>query len=528
MLPHTKETIMSKYIPTEILLILLAFSLQPAFAASQYVPFVENFENGATVFTVQDELSISNGIVYPCPGRTGACQFFDNTQPQNEANAWKLQLHKVGLNLNIGKRYKFSAYVRAENATLIGFALHIRSSRTYWDTIGGLNHWCDVGTEWKLCHFSFDSGIKVRLDEPEPGKFVESTLPLEAADLANAQLFLSFGRVNGKVWADDIMLYEEEQHAAIITPADMVVAPPHHTSKFSPGSSTLEVPHLYVTTPRTSNGDGPVSAYNNIKLFLNFTHSTFRLLDAQPITYSVPSAAVTKTEIINAPIIPADFPLVAGWAQAATMSPNQTGSPARVIVDYLQLVEEHPDSGVRVVAEKHYDVGEHAYRSVPGFSMADLSCTGCEGGSYEWWFPLSVKAFPLENGKVKGGLFDINLAARPDRIAHWGTKQVSGKTGSRYFVLMRVKIEGNVGVQIGLDYVKRTNTPNTVTAGWCSSNANGPRVDLDGDGDYDNDNRTTIDEDGDGILESDHCEAWASDWYGDTQGKFIVIKAPNY
>ena len=218
------------------------------------------------------------------------------------------------------------------------------------------------------------------------------------------------------------------------------------------------------------------------------TRSDEKQLISPTLNGAIPDGAIWHREILRRVTPPARFSSVVGWMQAATLSKNQQGEMARIVVDYMKLIEKNANGSERIVYEEDYNIS----------SPRPLACepTYCEGGLYSRsprWFYTDDHA-PIYNSEIRGGLLIVDASVTPDNILHWWTTRVDCRANSRYFLEARVKIEGKVGLQLGSDYWVDKYSP------W-----NG------------------YDQHCEGV---NNCEAWISDWFGDTDGQFITIKAP--
>ena len=92
----------------------------------------------------------------------------------------------------------------------------------------------------------------------------------------------------------------------------------------------------------------------------------------------------------------------------------------------------------------------------------------------------------MSNSNQNGGVLRIDVGEFPDYVSHWWVERFMGNVNYKYFVEVKMKIVGDIGVQIGCDYYQNMN-------------------------------------DNEGVL-----EAWVSDWYGNTNGEFITVTIPNY
>jgi hypothetical protein len=200
-----------------------------------------------------------------------------------------------------------------------------------------------------------------------------------------------------------------------------------------------------------------------------------------PASSPIPDGAIWLRETIRRSNPPSGFTAVAGWLQAATMTSTQAGSVARLTIDYMRLIVRRADGSEHVVSQESYDVSQPYLR---------------DGGLFRrspHWFGIN-DATPIYNSVVRDGFLVIDVSATPDNIVHWWTNRVSIDPGSRAFLEISLMIEGRVGFQMGADYWV------DLTSEWNGYDQNCQGV--------------------------NNCEAWVSDWYGDTHGQFVTIRAP--
>ncbi len=179
---------------------------------------------------------------------------------------------------------------------------------------------------------------------------------------------------------------------------------------------------------------------------------------------------------------PADFLAVMGWMQIATLTKNQIGEPASISVDYMRLIEVDPTSGTNILYEENFDIEKLQGLTIDEGALYDRTPT---------WFANNDHHIPLTSSSIHAGFLTIDVSSTPNNIAHWWTQRKLCKPTATYYVEMRVKIAGKVGLQIGGDFWKDLNVS------WAGENVN---------------NR----------------EYFASDWYGDTKGEYITIRAPHF
>lgn len=197
---------------------------------------------------------------------------------------------------------------------------------------------------------------------------------------------------------------------------------------------------------------------------------------------NVPQGAWSTHQIISNRFAPAGFGAVVAWAQTATLSKLQSGAPSKIEVDYMRLVEEDSVTGISILAEESYDATVIHGLNINQGALYDRSPS---------WFANNDHHIAMTNSVIQNGLLSIDVSQTPDNIAHWWTERRPCKPTATYYVEMRVRITGQVGLQLGGDFWT------TLTSSWAGYNVN---------------NR----------------EYFASDWYGDTNGQFIIIKAPRF
>lgn len=94
-----------------------------------------------------------------------------------------------------------------------------------------------------------------------------------------------------------------------------------------------------------------------------------------------------------------------------------------------------------------------------------------------------------------GEIFLLDLAKAPENIAHvWTEPRVKVVPGARYGILAVVRVTGDARLQFGMDYWRGEASPYN---GWSE-----------------------------GCATSNNCEAWLSDWIGDTKGEFKQVLVP--
>jgi hypothetical protein len=176
------------------------------------------------------------------------------------------------------------------------------------------------------------------------------------------------------------------------------------------------------------------------------------------------------------------------WAQAATLKSDQTVSTqALVTIDYWKIIE-NVGSTKNIIYEEHYD-----YNTVKTFTVD-------EAGLYcrfpKWFDPSCNDQHSIAyNMSAINSFLTINVSQTPDNIIHWWTPRQTIRPNASYSVEARLKVEGSTAIQFGLDYWRTL----TSSYNWYDANC----------------------------LTSNNCEAWITDWIGDTKGQFITVTLPS-
>jgi hypothetical protein len=192
----------------------------------------------------------------------------------------------------------------------------------------------------------------------------------------------------------------------------------------------------------------------------------------------IPDGAQSKRQMIeHFPVILSKFGCALPWFQAATLVNNQDpGVTAKVYIDWVKF-----------------------YANDTLLFETDFSVDGpfTEGGIYTrspTWFATDEHQ-TIQNATISNSILTIDVAPWPNNVLHWWCPRQPIAFGSRLYVEVRVKVEGDVGFQIGADY-------------WTTLNAPYSGYDITG--------QTT-----------NNVEAWKSDWITDTGGEFVTVKYPN-
>jgi hypothetical protein len=204
---------------------------------------------------------------------------------------------------------------------------------------------------------------------------------------------------------------------------------------------------------------------------------------------NVPEGAIWTRQTIRRDTPPDGYGAILIWAQTATQKGGQPGSvKAFVTIDYWKVIEEI-NANKNVLFEEHYD---YSYRK--GFTTGEAGLYV----RYPYWFDPAALDYhaPAFNMFAQNGILSIDVSQTPDSIVHWWTQnRQPAQAGAKYSVEIRLKVEGACSVQLGADYYRN------LTVGVI------PNFDS-------------------SCLTSNNCEAWISDWIGDTNNSFVTVTAP--
>jgi len=208
----------------------------------------------------------------------------------------------------------------------------------------------------------------------------------------------------------------------------------------------------------------------------------FIFITSFAMSQSVPSGAQLKNQKIKGSL-PTGWTSVLGWMHAATIEKEQDGKTALITIDYFKFYEyDLKTKTTKVIYEENYDeknqrnLDENEGRLFPR--------------EPKWYNDNAEEGDnTIYNSKIKNGYLIIDVSKTPKNIVHWWMPQQEAKPNCEYYMEVSAKIEGFVGLQIGSDWWEYVGSP------WCGD-------------------------------EKCNKLAWISDWYGDTNGQFIIITAP--
>jgi hypothetical protein len=226
---------------------------------------------------------------------------------------------------------------------------------------------------------------------------------------------------------------------------------------------------------------------------------TTTLAQAQPaeeksrVTLPQVTQVIVPGSLMSRAKPPARYGAVLGWGQAVTLSASQTAT-AKLEIDTMQLIEQNPTTGLLAPqpgAVLNFDM-PIAFRS-----QGELYNRLCPDGTYNnaCWFQGATTTIP---SSASGGVVTIDLSTMPTKVPHFWTSRVPARQGSAYWLIVTFRVTGAGAAQFGVDY-------------WLTQSA-----------DY-----TTFDEHCERIdSPANNCEAWVSNWIGDTDGQFVTVLFP--
>lgn len=202
-----------------------------------------------------------------------------------------------------------------------------------------------------------------------------------------------------------------------------------------------------------------------------------------------PSDACTREQALrtfaNAP--PPGYTAVIAWANAMTLASDQSNTElASVEIEYLDLLEEDTATGeVKAVigAKEGYDIARSPIGTGEGALFARTP--RCSPGA---------SSEVIAHSAVLNGVLKIELQATPNQYAHWWGNKVDLEPGRRYLVEAKFKVTGKAAIQFGVDWWRTKSSLYTIYDETC--------------------------------VKSNNCEAWVSNWFGDTGGVFVTRRVP--
>lgn len=180
------------------------------------------------------------------------------------------------------------------------------------------------------------------------------------------------------------------------------------------------------------------------------------------------------------------FDHLVGWVTAVTQEPCQRGFlPATIEIRQYRIIERAPDGLERVVQTIDFAKGDTGILTGQLFNRLPS------------WYTSGISAEQPNVGRPEGGQYVIDLVPATRRIYHaWTEPRLRAKPGYRYFIEVEARISGTARLQVGIDYWKGEGSPYT---GWSE-----------------------------GCATSTNCEAFLSDWEGNTWWRYKIFRAPKH
>lgn len=219
--------------------------------------------------------------------------------------------------------------------------------------------------------------------------------------------------------------------------------------------------------------------------FVIFTITSCHYIEPDEI--KIPEGAIWVKETVRRDTPLSKFLALAISGTTATMVGNQLPSTqALVTVNFWQVIEIIKGDSTVIYSEQY----NFNYLRTFTKDEAGLYCR------YPKWFDTICQdehAVATNMVAINGAL-SIDVSNTPDRIVHWWTPKLSYRQGAIYCVRAKFKVEGATAIQFGMDYWVNLNSGFNVHDDSCNN--------------------------------SNNCEAWLSDWTGDTNGKFVTVTFP--
>ncbi len=177
------------------------------------------------------------------------------------------------------------------------------------------------------------------------------------------------------------------------------------------------------------------------------------------------------------------FDHVVGMLNAVMVYPCERSQPAMIEIQRMEIVRFKPEGGFVTEASFRFD------------GASTLKIDGAQFKRNPEWFVSGKPVLQKPVVRLTGGTLSINLKPIPENIVHlWTEPRVKAVPGARYGILAVVKVEGDARLQFGMDYWRGDTSPYN---GWSN-----------------------------GCVTSNNCEAWLSDWIGDTKGQYQQVLVP--
>ncbi len=180
------------------------------------------------------------------------------------------------------------------------------------------------------------------------------------------------------------------------------------------------------------------------------------------------------------------FNYLVGMLNAVTVYPCDRGKAAKIELNSLRVIQRD-FVGVETVVQ-HVTFGR-------GWQKPNSLVYKTFYREPGWFTSGAPEAQPTL-ASIAQQTYAVDLRSIPKGIFHaWTNPRTPAIPGYAYFVEVVVRVTGDARLQLGMDYWRGSDSDYT---GWTP-----------------------------GCTGSNNCQAWLSNWLGDTKGKFVTWRAPS-
>lgn len=200
-------------------------------------------------------------------------------------------------------------------------------------------------------------------------------------------------------------------------------------------------------------------------------------------TATAPHGAIWTEETIHWQRPPRGYTALVGWINVATAVPcaDEALAPPTVEIRTIKIIETNRRGKEKIVQELRGNDSEHF--------------TGRLFPRVPHWFGETEGHLEIDIRTQHDDSLALDLSRVPLRVYHaWTEPRIPMRRSRSYSIEVEAKISSTARLQLGLDYWRDTHSDYN---GWDPA-----------------------------CVYSNNCEALVSDWFGDTQGEFIVLRAP--
>lgn len=177
------------------------------------------------------------------------------------------------------------------------------------------------------------------------------------------------------------------------------------------------------------------------------------------------------------------FDHLLAWMTVVTTTSTGEHPNSKIVIKSLKIIEKSVWGSERVVQEMDYGTAD------------PVILTGMLFKRLPYWYTSGQAQITNAVDSEDGNIYTVDMSQAAPYIWHAYTQpRIPAQPTSRYLIEATLLISGDARIQFGMDYWKGMNSP---YSGWSE-----------------------------GCKTSNNCEAWLSDWYQDTDGKFVTIRTP--